>query len=182
MISDTMTAPAGLLYTPHFGRERLSGLFTTQSDAEYAVEQLERLGIPRADISLFFREEEKLVRVDGQETKSLEGAGMGSAVGGTVGAIFGAIVAAVATITIPGIGVVIAGPLAGALAGAGAGGLTGGLVGAFAGAGIPEETARTYETAIHSGGVVVMVDVPESLVPEAREILDINNYRQGRGE
>ncbi len=106
------------------------------------------------------------------ETKALEGAGLGSAVGGTIGAIFGAMVAAVTAITIPGLGIVIAGPIAGALAGAGAGGLTGGLIGAFAGAGIPEETARLYESGIHAGGVVLVVDVPEALIPQARDILD----------
>ncbi|MDX1934645.1 MAG: hypothetical protein SFU56_18770 [Capsulimonadales bacterium] len=170
MVTDTMATPNYLV--PTQGRQRLSGLFTSQIEAERAVDRLEALGIPRTDISLFFREEEKLVTTDATgETKAAEGAGVGSAVGGTIGAIFGAIVAAVTAITIPGAGIVIAGPLAGALAGAGAGGLTGGLIGAFVGAGVPEETARVYESAIHAGGVVVVVDVPETLVPEAREIL-----------
>ena len=175
---NTMMAPAYPLYSaPDGGRQRLSGLFAGRAEAEQAVRDLEALGIPHADISLFYRDENNdLIADDANGThRAAEAAGVGSAVGGTMGAILGAIAATVGTIVIPGAGILIAGPIAGALAGAGAGGLTGGLVGALSGAGIPHDTARHYETGIHAGGVVVIVDTPSTLIPEVRAILDASN-------
>lgn len=89
--------------------------------------------------------------------KALEGAGVGGAVGGAVGATLVGIAAAAAALTIPGLGLVIAGPLAGALAGGAAGATAGGLVGMLVGAGIPEERAKLYETDLKQGGIVLGV-------------------------
>jgi hypothetical protein len=47
--------------------------------------------------------------------------------------------------------------LAAAFAGAGVGGLAGGLVGALVGSGVPEETAKAYESGLKEGGIVVGV-------------------------
>jgi len=163
-------------YAPGEGREHLSGLFDTRAEAEAAVDRLEALGIARNDISVILRNEDETVefaQATGTEvgSKAGEGAGAGSAIGGTVGAILGALAATATTVAIPGVGILVAGPIAGALAGAGAGGLAGGLMGALVGAGIPEEHARSYETGLHRGGVVVVADVPLSLVDQARDIL-----------
>ncbi len=76
--------------------------------------------------------------------------------GGTVGAIAG-VLAVAGTLAIPGLGIVLAGPVAAGLAGLGAGAATGGLIGALVGAGIPEERAKTYQTDIEKGGIVVGV-------------------------
>jgi anti-sigma factor RsiW len=57
----------------------------------------------------------------------------------------------------PGVGLVVAGPLAAAFAGAGVGGLAGGLIGALVGSGVPEETAKAYESGLKGGGIVVGV-------------------------
>lgn len=164
-------------YTPNEGREHLSGLFTTRADAESAVSRLEALGVPRSDISVILRNEGEtadFAATTGTEagSKAGEGAGAGSIVGGTVGAILGALAATATSVAIPGVGILLAGPIAGALAGAGAGGLTGGLLGALVGAGIPEEQARSYETGLQQGGVVVVADVPGSLAAQARSILN----------
>jgi hypothetical protein len=163
-------------YQPVQGREHLSGLFSSRTEAEDAVYRLESLGVPRSDISVILRDERETEAFAAQTgttsgSKAGEGAGVGSAVGGTVGAIIGALVATATSIAIPGAGIVLAGPVAGALAGAGAGGLTGGLLGALVGAGIPEETARTYERGLQTGGVVVVADVPATLASQARAIL-----------
>lgn len=174
----TSTGAAGSrYYTPLEGREHLSGLFTNRADAQAAVNRLEALGVPRSDISVVLRNESDTAEFAAQTgtidvgSKAGEGAGAGSVVGGTVGAILGALAATATSVAIPGVGILIAGPIAGALAGAGAGGLTGGLLGALVGAGIPEDTARSYETGLQSGGVVVVADVPGHLAAQARGIL-----------
>ena len=101
-------------------------------------------------------------RTEGKDTKlgnkALEGAGVGGAVGGAVGATAVGIAAAAAALTIPGLGLVIAGPLAGALAGGAAGATAGGLIGTLVGAGIPEARAKTYETDLKDGGIIVGVE------------------------
>lgn len=164
-------------YTPSNERVHLSGLFDTRTDAEQAVSRLENLGIARSDVSVVYRDEESgattTATVDeySHGSKAGEGAGAGSMIGGTLGAILGALAATATAVAIPGIGILIAGPVAGALAGAGAGGLTGGLLGALIGAGIPEDTAKTYEAALHAGGIVVVADVPATRAGEARAIL-----------
>jgi hypothetical protein len=89
--------------------------------------------------------------------KALEGAGVGGMVGGAVGATVVGLAAAAAAVAIPVLGLVIVGPLAGALAGGAAGATAGGLVGVLVGAGIPEERAKTYETEIKAGGIVLGV-------------------------
>ena len=172
-------------YTPDEGREHLVGFFDTRAQAESAVSALEYAGVARADISVVFRDDtvdpanatgnlatgDVTVGAAHVSSKAGEAAGTGSVVGGTVGAVLGALAATATAIAIPGIGILIAGPIAGALAGAGAGGLTGGIFGALVGAGIPENTAQEYETGVHSGGVVVIADVPAPLVPMARAAL-----------
>lgn len=163
-------------YSPSEGREHLSGFFDSRDAAQGAVTGLESLGVPRSDISLVFRDDNnghgKTVVTDSTGTHAGEGAGTGSLIGGTLGAILGALAATATSVVIPGVGILLAGPIAGALAGAGAGGLTGGVLGALVGAGIPEETARAYESGIQSGGVVVVADVPMHLVAQARTILN----------
>ncbi len=111
-------------------------------------------------------------------SKALEGAGVGSAIGGTLGAVIAGIAAIGTSVLIPGLGLLVAGPLAAALAGAGAGGLTGGLVGALVGSGIPEETAKQYETGINEGGIVMGVQ------PRNDEDADYfaSDWRSNRGE
>jgi hypothetical protein len=163
-------------YSPVEGREHLSGFFDSRDSAQDAVHRLESLGVPRSDISLVFRDDEtahgKTVVTDSTGSHAGEGAGTGSIIGGNYWRDLGALAATATSVVIPGVGILLAGPIAGALAGAGAGGLTGGVLGALVGAGIPEETARTYESGIQSGGVVVVADVPAHLAAEARSILN----------
>jgi hypothetical protein len=163
-------------YSPTEGREHLSGFFDSRDAAQDAVERLESLGVARSDISLVFRDDNhgrgNTVVTDSTGSHAGEGAGTGSIIGGTLGAILGALAATATSVVIPGVGILLAGPIAGALAGAGAGGLTGGVLGALVGAGIPEDTARTYESGIQQGGVVVVADVPAHLAAQARSILN----------
>lgn len=175
--SSMMNSSDSRFYSPMGGRHHLSGLFDTRAEAEQAVTSLERLGVPRSDISVIMRNEDEsrdLASTTGTEvvgSHAGSGAGTGSIWGGTIGAVLGALAATATAIAIPGAGIIIAGPIAGALAGAGAGGLTGGLLGALVGAGVPEERAREYESGLTRGGVVVVADVPANLEASARAIL-----------
>ncbi|MFW6088792.1 MAG: hypothetical protein ACODAB_03495, partial [Gemmatimonadota bacterium] len=132
-----------------------SAVFDEFEDAENAATDLIDEGFPRERISVLLSEESRreyleihpeLAETEGhvlaqtvvldEETKAMEGAGVGGTIGGTLGAAAGAIAAAGTALAIPPLGIVVAGPLAAALAGAGAGAAAGGLIGALTGAGM----------------------------------------------
>jgi hypothetical protein len=138
--------------------------FPDRASAERAFNDITARGYKSDDVHVLMSEDtrKKHFGKDTADTglgnKALEGAGIGGAVGGAVGATLVGIAAAAATLTVPGLGLVIAGPLAGALAGGAAGGATGGLVGMLVGAGIPEDRAKVYESDLKQGGIVLGVN------------------------
>lgn len=152
----------------------ISAVFDGFREAEDATADLIEDGFPEERISVLLSEETRreylevhgdratteghvlaqTVELD-EESKTMEGAGIGGAIGGTLGAAAGAIAALGTAVVIPPLGVVVAGPLAAALAGAGAGGATGGLIGALTGAGMTEFRARRFEELIRDGDVIV---------------------------
>lgn len=161
----------------------VTGMFRSREDAERAYNSVTSRGYDKDDVNLLMSDKTRETHfADGADTelgsKALEGAGVGSAIGGTLGAVIAGIAAIGTSVLIPGLGLLVAGPLAAALAGAGAGGLTGGLVGALVGSGIPEETAKQYESGINDGGIVVGVQ------PRNAEDADYfeNEWRNSRGE
>ena len=136
--------------------------FQDRQSAERAYQSLVDRGYKDNEIHIMMSDDtRKRYFADGDKgnlgNKALKGAGVGGAVGGAVGATLVAILAAAATLTLPGIGLVIAGPLAGALAGGAVGGAAGGLVGMLVGAGIPEEHAKTFEKDLKDGKIVMGV-------------------------
>lgn len=142
----------------------MTAIFNSRDAAETAYNALLSHGFSKDDVNIVMTDETRKQHFDNSDTdnsaladKTLEGAGTGSAIGGTVGAVAAAIAAIGTTLALPGLGLLIAGPLAAGLAGAGAGGLAGGLIGALVNSGIPEETAKTYESGLKSGGIVVGV-------------------------
>ena len=92
---------------------------------------------------------------DSQASKAAEAAGKGGGIGLGVGAAIGAVVATATAVTVPGLGLVIAGPLAGAIAGAGTGAAAGTVLGAIVGSAIPKDRAAEYERAVRDGDVVL---------------------------
>lgn len=137
----------------------VTGLFKTRVAAEAAVDAIIKRGYTRDDISVLMSDATKNKEFAVEtRTHAADGAGIGGAVGGTIGAVLAAIAAAAATITLPGVGLVIAGPIAAALAGAGAGAATGGLIGALVGAGIPEHRAKVYDAGVREGGILLGVE------------------------
>ncbi|WP_229365778.1 hypothetical protein [Fibrisoma montanum] len=157
----------------------MTALFTDRDSADRAYEKLKDRGFSDKDINVMMSNETRdrhfTARHDSQHdtdlgNKAMEKAGVGSAIGGTVGAVAAAIAAIGTNLLLPGLGLVVAGPLAAGLAGAGAGGLTGGLIGALVGSGIPEERAKTYESGIKQGGILIGV--------KARDVDDVRYLEQ----
>lgn len=143
----------------------VTGMFRDRESAERAYKAVSSRGYDKDDVNLVMSDDTRkrhfADRDKNNDTdlgdKAMEGAGVGSAIGGTLGAVVGAIAAIGTSIALPGLGLVIAGPIAAALAGAGAGGLTGGILGALVGSGIPEDRAKTYESGIKEGNIVLGV-------------------------
>ena len=137
--------------------------FRDRESAERAYNAIAMRGYKSDEIHVLMSDEtrKRLFSKDGVKTdlgnKALQGAGVGGAVGGAVGATLVGVMAAAAVLTVPGIGLVIAGPLAGALAGGAAGATAGGLVGMLVGAGIPKDRAELYEADLKAGGIVLGV-------------------------
>lgn len=162
----------------------MTALFRDRDNAENAYQALLDRGYTRDDISVLMTEETRNNYYGEDYTadeetelgnKAAEGTGIGAGIGGTVGAIIGAIAAIGTSVVIPGLGLIVAGPLAAALTGAGAGGITGGLIGALVGSGIPEETAKHYETGLNEGGIVL--GFRPRTAEEADEVAEVwNNY------
>ena len=162
----------------------VTGLFKNRVAAEAAVREISKWGYAQDDVSVLMSDATRS-REFGIEagTKAAAGAGLGGAVGGVVGAVLAALVAVGTAITLPGIGLVVAGPIAAALAGAGAGGAAGGLVGLLVGAGIPEHRAKVYEAGLHEGGILVGVEAKsDEDADRIEKLFESLNARQVRQE
>jgi len=150
----------------------ITGVFTSRSRAEQAVDELMREGFASEDVSLLMSESTR-----GREfavktsTKAPEGAATGATIGGVLGAVAAGL-AAVGTIAVPGLALVAAGPVVAALAGLGAGAAAGGLTGGLIGLGIPEHEAKFYAKEIEKGGILVGVYAHKDRVEAARDILN----------
>jgi uncharacterized membrane protein len=160
-------------------------VFSTKDSADDAVNELVNTGYNPKQISLIIRGEEGENRGDTIVSKTAQGAKTGGVIGGLAGLLVG-----LSLITLPGLGgLFIAGPLATALglsgtlattvSGAVTGALAGGIVGALVGLGIPEETAKRYESTIRAGGVLLAVPVMlENSVAESKDILEKHGASQ----
>ena len=117
----------------------------------------DRYGYGPDDVNIAMSDEtrQRYFADDSSASKAAETAGKGGGIGMGVGAALGAIVATASAVTLPGVGLVIAGPLAGAIAGAGGGAAAGTIIGALVGSAIPKERAAEYEQAVRDGDVVL---------------------------
>lgn len=151
-------------------------LFDNFYDAQHAVVELERIGVPHGDISLVATDVNKAhapvhvrdprSRTSGEAAAS--DAGVGAATGGVIGAA-GGVLAGLGLMAIPGLGpVVAAGWLASAAVGAVVGGAVvgaaGGIVGALTHAGVSEEEAHVYAEAVRRGATLVSAKVADERV------------------
>jgi len=133
------------------------GVFADRSQAEQAVEELQRSGFTVEQIGFLTPDAPSGIEAPPLPpgSKAEEGAAAGAAAGAAFGGLLGI---ALATAFIPGVGPVIAGGLlAGAIGGAVTGLAGGGILGALIGLRIPEEKARHFEREFHSGRTLVTV-------------------------
>jgi hypothetical protein len=163
----------------------ITRLFDNYSEAERAVAELERIGVPHHDISLVGNNSDKAH--DHRGTHKLgdghtagdhaaDDAGKGATTGTVIGGA-GGLLAGLGLLAIPGLGpVVAAGWLAstavGAVVGAAAGGATGGLIGALKHAGESEEDAHVYAEGVRRGGTLLSAKVDDSSAAAAESALN----------
>jgi len=158
----------------------ITRLFDKYDDAQAAVRELERMGVPESDISLVAsnvdgahgRHEGDGARDDGAAGRgAAKGAGTGAVVGGGAGLLAG-----LGMLAIPGLGPVVAAgwlvsTLAGAVGGAAVGGAAGGLVGSLKHAGESEEHAHVYAEGVRRGGTLVSAKVDEARVADVEAVM-----------
>src|SRR5829696_5754488 len=160
----------------------ISRLYKNYDTGARVVDELERAGIPRDDISIvannesgWFDRDRTTSRVDrdhdGRDDRA-EGAAAGAGIGATLGGVAG-LLAGLGLLAIPGIGpVVAAGWLASTAAVAAAGGTAGGLIGALTQSGVDEREANAYAEGVRRGGTLVTARVPETDRARYEAILD----------
>jgi hypothetical protein len=152
-------------------------MFESQNDAAAVVQELQSLGVPKAEISIVTN------KVDGQDTERTDsgktinnsmadsGATDGALIGGVVGGGAG-LLAGLGTIVIPGIGPLLgAGWLIATAIGTAVGASGGGLIGALVGAGVSKDDAKVYVERLRAGGTLVSARVPDEEVLHVRQIM-----------
>ncbi|MDX2138062.1 MAG: hypothetical protein SF123_08195 [Chloroflexota bacterium] len=176
--------------------QRLLAQFENYEAANRAVDDLAANGVARSQISLIAGDRngqyseglaeyrphmaEQLAISDDEDVKAGEGAGFGAVVGTAVG---------LGVALIPGIGPVLAlGPFAAALIagiGAASGAVTGGVVAGLIHTGLDERDVASYQDILKRGGALVVVDVEDDRIENARavlfanEALDVNRIAWG---
>ncbi len=139
----------------------------TQLQAETVVSRLKGAGFPTSEISLLLPERDGLLGLARDRDSALAGpaatgrrlpaAISAGSTGSVIGGVFG-LLAGIGILAIPGAGPFIAaGPIIAALGGTAMGAAVGGIAGALIWMGIPERTARHYETRVRAGQILVSV-------------------------
>jgi hypothetical protein len=136
----------------------VAGVFDEPGHAEMALNELKDAGFTPEQVSVVARdtgEAQSMVERSDMAGAETTAAGTGALLGGITGGVVGWLVG-VGALAIPGIGpIVAAGALATTLGGAAIGAVAGGLIGALVGMGIPEEDARSYETHVREGRILI---------------------------
>lgn len=158
--------------------KNVAGIFERHMDADNATAALMQKGFNIEDISILMSDESRqrhFHNVDTRNDAVAKGGAAGAALGGVLGAIAAALTV-IGVITIPGIGLLAAGPIVAVLAGTGAGAAVGGLGGALAGAGFSEGDARHFEAQLEKGNIVMIVHTnTEQQILAASEVLRLYN-------
>jgi hypothetical protein len=152
------------------------GVFDGQNDAEKALNELKDAGFTPEQVSVVAkdtRETQTMVERSDMGGAETTGMGAGALMGGLFGGAAGWLIG-IGALAIPGIGpIVAAGALATTLGGAAVGAVAGGLIGALVGAGIPEEDARSYETHVKEGRILITAQAATAQqAQDARDAFD----------
>jgi len=146
-------------------------------NAEAALREVERLGIPHSDVSIVANNadnEYTTWRDNYSGDYDMPAAGTGATTGAAIGGI-GGILLGLGLLVIPGLGpLAAAGPLVAGLTGAGVGAATGGLLGALVDIGIPHNEAGYYFEGVRRGGTLVTVQAPDNMVQAVVNALNRN--------
>jgi len=149
-------------------------VYKSHSDAEEAVRQLQRGGIPMNKVSIVGRDWQLREDIEGYYRPgdaATEGAREGAWIGGLFGLFMG-----FGYFLFPFIGpLVILGPLAGMVAGAIGGAGIGALVSGLVALGIPKDEALKYRARIEAGEFLLVVHGAADEVERARQILQTTN-------
>lgn len=161
--------------------------YKTEVEAVSGISRLLEIGYEKNDISLLAKEPERVqghennTDIDVDRTQAVgQSAGAGAATGGVIGGL-GELLLGLGSLTIPGIGnVLAAGPIAAALAGAAAGATTGGIKGALASMGIEKSEAQSYEAALRRGDLLVVVEADADWLERVNDIFRYSNEEDYR--
>jgi len=158
------------------------GLFDSFTEAQSVVNDLERAGFSRDQISIVANNSRGElgsheahhsggVNAGGAVKGAIGGAAEGAAIGGLTGLLAG-----LALLLVPGIGPIAAvGPISAALTGAGIGAAGGGIIGGLVGLGIPKEEAHLYSEGVRRGGTLVTLTADDARADEAIAIFNRHN-------
>jgi len=160
----------------------ISAVFLTKENADKAYNALIKRGYSRDEISLLMSDETLNKHFSQSndhsepEAKLAESSkvGLGTALGGTTGALTG-ILYSLSLISIPGLGIAIAGPWIAGLTGAAAGALTGGTIGSIISSKLAKENSDSYEDGVKEGGIIISVD-PKNLAERNAIISEFKQY------
>jgi hypothetical protein len=139
-------------------KKAVIGMVESRERAEALVLALQQAGFSPSDISVLFPDKHgPRDFAHERSSKAPEGAVAGASAGGAVGGTIG-LLAGIGAILLPGVGAFIAaGPVMAALSGVAAGAAVGGVAGALVGMGIPEIEAKTYESKLRGGNILIAV-------------------------
>lgn len=160
--------------------EAVTGVFKTRSDAEHALGEVYKAGIPEERATLLTPgSQEKLTReLQSVPLDATEQPGMGKAIGALAGGGVGLAGTALLIALVPGLGPVSAIGILGAAvlgaAGATVGATIGGKAEESVSQGLPEDEIFVYEDALRKGRSVVMaLAADESQADALRKLLDM---------
>jgi uncharacterized membrane protein len=151
----------------------IAGVFKSQYDANQTLSQLLEEGFNKDNISLIMSDatKGKIFAEVPESTSVAQGSTAGALWGGAIGVLIAGLTA-VGSITVPGVGLLVAGPIVAILSGAGVGAAVGGVSGALISYGFSVDEANRYEEEIRLGKAVVVVHTTdEDASKVARRIL-----------
>jgi uncharacterized protein (TIGR02271 family) len=149
------------------------GLMDNHDQAQAVIRDLtSSCGCERSDIGLMTRGSAGEAATDVERDQHVAGAARGASAGAVFGGLLG-LVASAASLTVPGLGPLLAaGPLASALGGAGIGLVAGGIIGGLTKLGVPEEEAHYYAEGVRRGGTLLTVHARDDAAAEcAAEVM-----------
>lgn len=168
-----------MMHTVLSGNKTISGLFDSPYSIQELLTRLDAHGVTRDHINMLMSDHTKKSFVQLQENNKLpEGATTGAVTGGVLGAIIGGLTL-LGSLSVPGLGLLAAGPIVGALTGGAIGTAAGGVLGSLVGMGIPEHEAKVYADELQrENQVLVFAQVPDNQADDVRKLFEQFGGRQ----